>query len=154
MTCCPVSRSSQAVLPGFGAKPCRARYWPRAVGWLLVVTAFASSLGGASPAGRAEGAGDAGSRAAADGTDLPHRATKAVFRAERLVRLAFRPGPAASTLGSARRVKSGLACSRARSTGVRKELGELLGWFHISEGFARPVVEAAGDSGDVLGGMD
>jgi hypothetical protein len=47
-----------------------------------------------------------------------------------------------------------LAQDRARSTGVRKELGELLGGFHVSEGFARPVVEAAGDSGEVLGGMD
>jgi hypothetical protein len=28
----------------------------------------------------------------------------------------------------------------ARSTGARKELGELLGWFHISEGLAGPVV--------------
>lgn len=42
----------------------------------------------------------------------------------------------------------------ARSTGVRKKLGELLGWFHVSEGFAGPVVEAAGDSGNVLGGVD
>jgi hypothetical protein len=40
------------------------------------------------------------------------------------------------------------------STVVRKELSELLEGFHVSEGFARPGVEAAGDSGDVLGGMD
>ena len=50
-----------------------------------------------------------GSRAAADGADLPYRTTLAVSRAGRLVRLAFRPGPAASTLDSARRVKSGPA---------------------------------------------
>jgi len=63
------------------------------------------------------GRGRPGSRAAAAGADLPHRATKAVFRAERPVRLAFRPGPAVSTLDSARRVKSGLArgCQQAGS---------------------------------------
>ncbi len=42
----------------------------------------------------------------------------------------------------------------ARSTGVRNELGELLGWFHVSEGLAGAVVQAAGDPGDVGGGMD
>jgi len=57
----------------------------------------------------------AGSRAAADGADLPHGATLAALRAGRLIRLAFRPGPAVSTLDSARRVKSGLARSRQRA---------------------------------------
>jgi hypothetical protein len=32
----------------------------------------------------------------------------------------------------------------AGSTGVRKELGELLRWFQVSEGLARPGAEAAG----------
>ena len=58
---------------------------------------------------RRAGWGRRGSRAAAGGADLPHRAALAVLRAGRLVRLAFRPGPAASTLDSARRVKSGRA---------------------------------------------
>ena len=48
-----------------------------------------------------------------------------MLRAERLVRLAFRPGPAASTLDSARRVKSGVACRRQRAgsclTGRREQ---------------------------------
>jgi len=56
---------------------------------------------------------------AADGADLPHRATQAVLRAERLVRLAFRPGPAASTLDSARRVKSSLARDRQQCRVVK-----------------------------------
>jgi hypothetical protein len=33
----------------------------------------------------------------------------------------------------------------ADSTGQRKKLGELLRWFHESESFARPVVQAVGD---------
>ena len=41
----------------------------------------------------------------------------------------------------------------AHSTGVRKDLGELLGWFHESERLAGPVVQAPGDAGQVFGGV-
>src|SRR5215467_8981629 len=42
----------------------------------------------------------------------------------------------------------------AGSTGVRKELGELFGWFHESECLAGPVVEARRDAGQVFGSVD
>ncbi len=42
---------------------------------------------------------------------------------------------------------------RAGSTGVRKELGELFRWCHESEGLTGPAVEAAGDAGEILGGV-
>ena len=64
---------------GIGAKPWRARYWPRAVGWLLVVTVFASSLGGASAAGRPEDAGDGGVPDGGRRRGPAAPATKAVF---------------------------------------------------------------------------
>jgi hypothetical protein len=38
----------------------------------------------------------------------------------------------------------------ADSSGVRKELGELLGWCHESERLAGAVVEAGGDAGEIL----
>ena len=40
----------------------------------------------------------------------------------------------------------------ADSTGERKELGEFLRWFHVSEGLAGPVVERPSDAGEVVGG--
>src|SRR5258706_13873877 len=49
------------------------------------------------------------------------------------------PGPRWSQSGS------------ADSAGQRKKVGELLRWFHESEGFARPVVQALGDAGEVIG---
>ena len=64
---------------GARAKPCPARYRLRAAGWLLLITVVVSSAVGALAARRPEGAGTAGSRAAADGVDLPHGATLAVF---------------------------------------------------------------------------
>src|SRR5918995_6930674 len=42
----------------------------------------------------------------------------------------------------------------AGSSGVRKELGELVRWFHEPEGLAGSVVEAAGEAGEVIGGVD
>jgi hypothetical protein len=44
--------------------------------------------------------------------------------------------------------------NRADSIGVRKELGELFGWFDESERLAGPVVEAGRDAGEVGGGVD
>jgi hypothetical protein len=41
----------------------------------------------------------------------------------------------------------------ADSTGVRKKLGELLGWFHESQRLAGPVVQALGDAGQILSGV-
>jgi len=35
------------------------------------------------------------------------------------------------------------------STGVRKELGELFRWCHVSEGLAWPAVEARRDAGQI-----
>ena len=88
------------------------------------VSAWVTMAAAPRPGPRQRGEGRRGSRAAAGGADLPHRATKAVFRAERPVRLAFRPGPAASTLDSARRVKSAVPgrrqvpCRRQAVAGV------------------------------------
>src|SRR5258707_14158174 len=69
-----------------------------------------------------------------------------------------RPPPAANniTTGHAQAggVKHQMKPTWARSTGVRNELGELFGWFHVSEGFAGSVVEAAGDYGQFFGGVD
>src|SRR5215467_9548669 len=48
-------------------------------------------------------------------------------------------------------VAAQLADDWAGSTGVRKELGELLAWFHESERLARSAVEARRDAGQVLG---
>ena len=42
----------------------------------------------------------------------------------------------------------------AGSSGVRKKLGELLRWLHEPEGLAGSVVEAAGEAGEVIGGVD
>ena len=55
---------------------------------------------------------------------------------------------------SALSVADQLADEWASSTGVRKELGELFGWFHESECLAGPVVEAGRDAGEVFGGVD
>jgi hypothetical protein len=53
-----------------------------------------------------------------------------------------------------RRVVIDEECNMADSTGVRKELGEFLGWFHVSECLAGAVVETRRDAGQVFGGVD
>jgi hypothetical protein len=50
-------------------------------------------------------------------------------------------------------VKTHVTIEAAVSIGVRKKLGELLGWFHESERLARPVVEAVRDAGQIVGGV-
>ena len=60
----------------------------------------------------------------------------------------------AQDTGSVRRTRAPTHRANGRtavSTGVRKELGELLGWFHESERLARSAVEAVGDAGQVGG---
>src|SRR3989442_9458442 len=42
----------------------------------------------------------------------------------------------------------------ADSAGQRKKVGELLGWFHESEGLARPVVQALGDADEIVGAQE
>jgi hypothetical protein len=44
-------------------------------------------------------------------------------------------------------------CDTSVSTGMRKELGELFRWCHVSEGLARAAVEAGCDAGQVGGGV-
>jgi hypothetical protein len=68
-----------------------------------------------------------------------------------------RPPPTAINLtaghAQAGGVKHQMKPTWAHSTGVRNKLGELLGWCHESERLAGPAVEAAGDAGEVVGGV-
>ena len=64
------------------------------------------------------------------------------------------PPPAANdvTAGHAQAggVKHQVKPTWAGSTGVRKKLGELFGWFHESECLAGPVVQAGRDPGQIF----
>jgi hypothetical protein len=65
----------------------------------------------------------------------------------------FCPGISKKTSSAGMSGTKASKTTRAGSSGVRKELGELLGWFHESERLARAIVEARRDAGEILGGV-
>src|SRR5258708_31774917 len=134
-------------------------------GWLRRSSQIAASTSGLVWAGWAWGR--------CDRSDSPARPTSRYQRAQRCTACLDTPNRSATSITGTPACTSSTARYRcsvtvnstntrqsvthhvepfwALSTGARNELGQLFGWFHVSECFARPVVEAAGDVGDVVG---